>query len=163
MVRFESEFPDLKNPLHLIVFLADCDMEIMMNGMLGFLENSTGRHLHSTIEALRKIGAPIVAGQLQTIHDCMKRHGIAWERLRGDFGSGSENQITSFRELHGAELDAFAAEVGMLARGFSLFHPQSGESPYDALCAHLDGRVAELRNEIDRREAPPDAAPNKAS
>jgi hypothetical protein len=163
LVRVEAGFPDLNNPLHLIVLLVDCDTEIMMNGMLGFLENPTGRHLTATIEALRQIGAPIVAGQFQRVHDCMKRHGVTWERLREDFGSGQENQITSFRKLHGNQLDAFAAEVSTLGRDFSLFHPQSGESPFQALCAYLDGRVAELRKEIDRREATPNAGLNDAS
>ena len=43
LVRDEPSYPDLANPLHLIILLVDCDTEVMMNGMLGFLENMTGR------------------------------------------------------------------------------------------------------------------------
>src|SRR6266516_1196275 len=97
MIRGEADFPDLANPLHLIVLLIDCDTEIMMNGMLGFIENMTGRHLVPTIEALRQIGASAVARQLQAVHDCMTRYGVTWQRLRGEFEGSHEYEITSFR------------------------------------------------------------------
>ena len=160
MVRSESDFPDLANPLHLIVLLIDCDTEIMMNGMLGFLENMTGRHLVPTIEALRQIGVPKVASQLQAVHDCMTRYGVTWQLLRGDLEGGAEYEITTFRKLHGPQLDAFASEVSTLAHGFSLFRPHSDEAPYDALCAYLESRLIELRREIDRREVQSGAGPN---
>ena len=160
MIRSEADFQNLANPLHLIVLLLDCDTEIMMNGMLGFLENMTGRHLLPTIEALRQIGAPAVAGRLQAVHDCMTRYGVTWQQLRGDFEGGQQYEITSFRKLHGSQLDSFASEVSTLGHGFSLFRTESGEAPYEALCTYMEGRLTELRGEIDKRQAQPSATPN---
>src|SRR6267143_7091204 len=90
MVRDETGFPDLANPLHVVVLLVDCDTEVMMNGLLGFLENMTGRHLGTTIEALKTIGVRGVADQLGAVRDCMTRHGVTWQRLRGDFEGSRE-------------------------------------------------------------------------
>jgi hypothetical protein len=154
-VRREVNYPDLTNPLHLTVLLIDCDIEIDMNGMLGFLENSTGRHLRQTAEALRLIGAPRSAALLESIQFCMTKHGVTWERLRGDFVGSTEYEISSFRGLHGEALNPFATEIGNLAGRFSLFNTHySLEDAYSALCSYLDGRVEELRREIDKRKTP---------
>lgn len=159
-VRDEISYPDLTNPLHLIILLIDCDTEIDMNGMLGFLENPTGRHLGRTAAALKLIGAPKSAALLESIESCMTRHAVTWDRLRGDFAGTVEYQITSFRELHGGALDAFAGEVGSLAGHFSLFNTRySLENSYAALCGYLDGRVRELRCEIEKRTRPQPGAP----
>lgn len=101
LIREEAEFPDLDNPLHLIVLLVDCDTEISMNGMLGFLENLSGQHLGKTIEALDTIGAAKSADLFRSVERCMTKHGVTWAKLRGDFEGSTEYQITSFRELHG--------------------------------------------------------------
>jgi hypothetical protein len=164
-VRDEVGYPDLANPLHLLILLIDCDTEIDMNGMLGFLENSTGRHLGRTAEALKLIGAPKSAALLESIESCMTRHAVTWENLRGDFAGAVEYQVTSFRELHGEALDAFVSEVGSLVGHFSLFNTHySLEDSYGALCNYLDGRVEELRREISKRTeaqlgAPPNGGP----
>jgi hypothetical protein len=151
-VRFENDYPDLGNPLHLAVLLIDCDTEIEVNGMLGFLENMTGRYLPKTIEALTIIDARTTAAILQSVQACMAKYGVSWERLRADFEGASEFQVTSFREMHGEELDSFVTEVGELAQGFSIFNPRySAEDAYGALCRHLDARLGELRQEIDKR------------
>jgi hypothetical protein len=161
-VRSEENYPDLTNPLHLATLLIDCDTEVDMNGMLGFLENSTGRHLSRTAEALRLIGAPRSAALLESIQSCMTKHGVTWEGLRGDFAGGAEYQVTSFRELHGEALDAFASEVGGLAGRFSLFNRHYAlEDSYGALCRYLDNRMLELRGEIDKRtRGQPGASPD---
>jgi len=150
-VRYESDFPDLANPFHLLILLIDCDTEIMMNGILGFLENMTGRHLVPTIEALQLIGAFATANQLQQIQDCMTRHGVTWQQLRGDFEGSREFEITSFRKLHGPRLDSFASEARAIGRGFSLFYSSSAESAYELLCSYLQSRLIELQREIAKR------------
>ena len=110
-----------------------------MNGMLGFLENSTGRHLEQTIEALRIIGVPQTSGLLGAVSSCMTRHGVTWERLRDDLEGTKEFQVTSFRELHGEALREFSNEVSAISRGFELFHARdSGEDAYDALRNYLE-------------------------
>ncbi len=152
-VRNEADYPNLSNPLHLAVLLIDCDTEIDMNGMLGFIENSTGQHLNRTAEALKLVGAPKSASLLESVRSCMDRHGVTWQRLRNDFEGTAEYEITSFRELHGEGLDAFTEELDRLVGNFSLFNTlYSPENAYAALCSYLDGRVEELQSEIDRRK-----------
>jgi hypothetical protein len=154
-VRAEPNYPDIENPLHLIVLLVDCDTEVLMQGMLGFLENSTGAHLGATIQALQRIGAQKVAHHLKQVEQCMQKHGVTWERLRGDFEGTTEHQITSFHELHGEQLSAFADDVAEISAGFELFNHDSGEAVYDLLCAHLEPQTTKLCNEIGRRGAQP--------
>jgi hypothetical protein len=152
VIRSETDYPNLSNPLHLVVLLIDCNTEIEMNGVLGFLENMTGQHLPETTEALRVIGSPKCASLFSSIQVCMRRHGVSWEQLRGDFDGATEFQITSFREMHGDRLSPFVKEVGELTRHFSLFNAHdSPEDAYSALCRYLDGRLDELRQEIDKR------------
>jgi hypothetical protein len=152
-IRDEADYPNLNIPLHLVVLLIDCDTEIEMNGILGFLENMTGRYLPQTTEALRLIGAPKCAAIFDSVHASMTRYGVTWERLRGDFEGSTEFQITSFRRLHGEALDSFTAEVGKLVQGFSLFNTlYSPEDAYAALCHYLETRLVELRQEIDKRK-----------
>jgi hypothetical protein len=153
-LRDEADYPNLSNPLHVAVLLIDCDTEISMNGMLGFLENSTGRYLPETTEALKVIGAQKAAAVFQAIQACMVKHGVSWERLRSNFEGTTEFQVTSFRKLHGERLDSFATEVVGLVGHFSLFNTHySPEDAYGALCEYLDGRLDELRQEIDKRRA----------
>ena len=124
-VREECNFPNLDSPLHLAMLLLDCDTEISMNGMLGFLENLTGRHLAPTIEALERIGAPKSAELLRAVQSCMKKHGVTWAKLRGDFEGTVEYQITSFRQLHGESLDAFSKDIYQIVGKFELFNSYS--------------------------------------
>jgi hypothetical protein len=142
----------LGNLLHLAVLLIDCDTEIDMNGMLGFIENSTGQHLDRTAEALTLIGAPKSASLFQSVRSCMDQHGVTWQRLRNDFAGTAEYEISSFRELHGENLNGFAKELDALVGHFSLFNTlYSPEDSYAALCSYLDGRAQELQSEIERR------------
>ena len=151
-VRTETDYPNLKNPLHLIVLLIDCNTEIEINGILGFLENMTGRYLPEINEALQLIGAAKCAAIISSIQTCMAKYGVSWEGLRGDFDDTAEFQITSFSKMHGDQLSPFTTEIDELTHQFSLFDTHySPEDAYRALCSYLDGRLDELRQEIDMR------------
>lgn len=151
-VRDEPDYPDLDNPLHFIVLLVDCDTEITMNGIIGYLENPTGAHLPSVIDALLRIGAGQTAQQFAQIRVCMAQHGVTWECLREDFPGTHEYQITSFRSLHGEELDEFADDVASIATNLNLFNPPTGEPVYDLLCTYLDRDIPLLLQEIKQRD-----------
>jgi hypothetical protein len=151
-VRDEIEFPNLENPFHLVVLLIDCDTEISMNGMLGFLENMTGRHLGKTVEALERIRAPKSAALFRAVQACMKKHEVTWAKLRGDFEGSVEYQITSFQQLHGKSLDVFAHEVSQIVGKFELFNPYSAlEDTFGGLCEYSQDRVDQLHKEIQKR------------
>jgi hypothetical protein len=152
-IRDEPEFPNLDNPLHMIVLLLDCDTEVAMNGVLGFLENLTGRHLGKTIEALERIGAPKSAELLRAVQSCMDKHGVTWARLRGDFEVTDEYQITSFRELHGESLSSFSTEVCQIAGSFQLFNNRSAlEDAYGGLCRYTQNRFNLFQMELHKRK-----------
>ena len=82
-----------------------------MNGILGFLENSTGQFLSLTVEALQQIGAKQVARCLEGIQKIMETHGVTNEKLQDDQSNSTEFQITSFSELHGEELEQMCCEI----------------------------------------------------
>lgn len=151
-VRNEANFPNLDNPLHLTILLLDCDTEIDMNGILGFLENQTGRHLGRTAEALKIIGAAKSSALLDSIASCMKKHAITWEGLREDFAGIVNNEITSFCSLHGDSSSVFTKEIRGLTANFSLFNTHySLEDSYGFLCKYLDTRLDDLQREINKR------------
>jgi hypothetical protein len=153
-IRKEAEYPNLENPLHIVVLLIDCDTEIDMNGILGFLENSTGRYLRETIQALTKIGAPKCAAVFESVKKCMEKHNVTWERLREDFEGTVEYEITSFQRLHGSALDSFTKEVLELTGNFSLFNSlYSPEDAYSAFINYLEGKSKNLKREIEKRNA----------
>lgn len=151
-VRDEATYPNLENPLHVTVLLLDCDTEIDVNGIFGFLENRTGSHLQKTIEALREIGAPKCAEILDSVKKCMDKYSVTWNRLRSDFKSVTEDQISSFRKLHGDTLNGFPCEVSELAGNFSLFNNlRSPEDAYTAFVNYLEGQADKLQAEIVAR------------
>jgi hypothetical protein len=61
-------------PFHVPVLVIDLDTELAMQGILGFLQNSTGHYLDLTIEALDAIGARRTAATMARIHAVLARH-----------------------------------------------------------------------------------------
>jgi hypothetical protein len=147
-VRDLPNYPDLASPLHLVVLLLDADTEIAMQGVLGFLENSTGRHLSATRQALGLIGAVRSADLFAAIESCMRRHRVTWESLRRDFSGTQEFEVTSFSACH-PNLEGFADEVGEMTAGLELFNKHgSTEETYSLLCAYVEPRLAQLDAEL---------------
>jgi len=159
-IRYQQDYPDLENPLHVIFLLCDCDIEIQMNGLLGFLENSTGEHLQATINALSGIGANHAAEDLRRISDCMSRHGITWAGLRADLEDSKEFEITTFAKTHGDRLRPFTEELRSIAPVFVIFAHSSGDPVYDLLCAYIEPRMEHLAEITANEEAQQDAPSN---
>jgi hypothetical protein len=157
-IRYQEDYPDLQNPLHVIFLLTDCNIEIQMNGLLGFLENSTGEHLQATIDALSMIGAHQAAEDLRRISDCVSRHGVTWAGLRADFEGSKEFEITTFAKTHGDTLGPFTEELRSMAPDFDIFPHPSGEPVYDLLCAYIEpqlDRLAEITATTEAQQAAP--------
>lgn len=149
-VRERRGYPSLGSPLDIAILLIDCDTEIAMNGILGFLENSSGAHLDATIHALSAIGASREAAKLAAIQTIMREHGVTWVDLRGDFEGVLEFRISSFSELHGREV--FAKAV-CEADEVSIFQGPKEEDVYRLLCDYLDERLPQFNAEIKSRTA----------
>jgi hypothetical protein len=58
------------------MLVIDFDTEVHMQGILGFLENSTGRYLKETVDALSAIGARRTAATMKGIEEILARHGV---------------------------------------------------------------------------------------
>jgi hypothetical protein len=58
------------------ILIIDLDTEMHMQGIVGFLGNSSGHHLDDTIEALTAIGAQTTAATMRKIAAILARHGI---------------------------------------------------------------------------------------
>ena len=118
-----------------------------MDGILGFLENSTVRYLADTIAALERIAAHDTAAILRTIQKIMADHGVAHERLRADHAHMQEWQITTFAECHGAELSQMADLIGREAEKLYVYdrsRDREGEPVFDLLSGYIEHHRDEL-------------------
>jgi hypothetical protein len=149
-VRRQPSWPNVSNPLHLALLLVDFDTELSMNGILGFLENSTGAFLDQTIDGFRLVGAGQTATTLSEIRDAMQRHSASHNQLRADFEGTSQYQITSFARLH-PDREAFADEVERIAKSLYL-NGQSRESPFLLLEGYLEKHSEEFLSQLGSAE-----------
>ena len=145
-LRRQPSWPTLTNPLHVALLLIDFDTELAMQGILGFLENSTGAYLEQTIDAFRLIGDEHSAATLSQIQIAMRKHAVSHEALRADFEGTSEFQITSFTQLHPGR-DDFADEVGQLAKTLYLYD-RSQTWPLSLLETYLEQHSDEMLSQL---------------
>lgn len=113
-----EELPEL---LKTIIWVIDFDTELSINGILGFLENSSGRYLNATIRTFRLIEATEDACLLEQIE----------KRIEGiDFSSEIElqpSQITTFEQRHRidgeilSEIEALAAQLYLSSEDRNIF------------------------------------------
>jgi hypothetical protein len=119
--ELRDRLADLPAAIRVPMLVLDFDTEVSMQGILGFLENSTGLFLNQTIDAFSEIGAMQTAATLTDVRTIMERHGVTPADLRADFEGTTEYQITSFQELHGDERSAMASEVDDAAGALYLY------------------------------------------
>lgn len=130
--------------LRIPILLIDLDTEVTMNGMLGFLENSTGLYLVDTIDALETISAHRTAGILRTVHKIMGDHCITVGQLREQgFANVRHHQIISFDQAHGPGLSQMADQIEHEAKKLYIY-AAAGEAVFDLLQTYLEGRKGEL-------------------
>lgn len=118
-----AAWPSLKNPLHVALLLIDFDTELTMDGLLGFLENSTGAYLDQTIDAFALVQASQTANTLRRVRDVM-------------------------RALSHKRLD-YLDEIHRIQKSFYVYD-QSLEPPWDLLEIYLEQHADEVLSEIER-------------
>ena len=128
---------EIAEPLRVPILVLDFDTELNMNGMLGFLENSTGLYFPETIEAFDKVGASETVSILRAIERTLERHGVTPSGLRADFAGTEEYQITTFRELHG-DLGTITNDVEEDARRHLYGKAGTGEPVWSLLEAFVE-------------------------
>jgi hypothetical protein len=127
---------EIAEPLRVPILVLDFDTEVCINGMLGFLENSTGLYFPETIEAFDKIGASETVSVLRAIEETLCRHGVTPSRLRAYFAGTQEYQITTFRQLHG-DLGTMPNEVEEDARRLYLYGEPGTCEPVCSVLGYL--------------------------
>ena len=148
--NFHIKKPNIINKIPLvikdIILLIDFDIEVNMNSILGFLENSTGVFLNETIDALDRIGAYEDMKILKNIKDIMKKYNVSIYDLRENVNNGILYEITSFIETHGDEYDEMADEISMEAD--KLYIGDSDRNIFDNLEIYIEKHKKELVTEI---------------
>jgi hypothetical protein len=145
-----DQLKDVGDALRVSILILDFDTEVSINGILGFLENSTGLYLSQTIDAFERIGARETSTILRAVEATMQRHGITPERLRGDFDGTAAFEITSFAKLHG-DLGSFPKDVDFDADRLYL-HARAGEGEpvWKLLEEYVEANRKELLTEVAR-------------
>jgi hypothetical protein len=147
LLELREDLRSVPEVLRVPILIIDFDIEVTMNGILGFLENSTGRYLADTIAALEAIGGNHAAAILRTIRRIMAEHGVTHERLRGDLARLQEFQITTFAEVHGEGLRPMSDAIHEEARKLYLYdsmNDREGERVFDLLEAYIERNKDEL-------------------
>ena len=139
-------FSTLPQVIQDILLMADLDTELSMDGILGFLENSTGLYLAETIAALQRIGAQEDAEVLINISNILARYGIDTQTLRENVNKGNLYDITSFLETHGNQYDAMADEI--IAEAEKLYINTSERNVFDQLEGYIGRNKRKLLNEL---------------
>lgn len=82
------------------VLLIDFDTEMNMNGIMGFLENSTGQFIEETVEVLERIGAVSDATALHNIKKSLDECGLKASILHANVQNLNEYQVSNFHLTH---------------------------------------------------------------
>ena len=137
---------DLPTALRTVVLAIDFDTEVTMQGILGFLENSTGLFLSETITAFEEIGASETARGLSDIRDFMIAEGISAESLRSEVNRLEPWQLTTFENSHPSVGEA--AREQLVALGRKLRFDARAEGAMALLEQYVAAHLEELRIEV---------------
>lgn len=147
-IRDNDIFDNLPIIIKDIILLIDFDTELNMNGILGFLENSTGLYLDDTIEALERIGATEDYEILREIKGIMLRYSLDTKKVRRNVNKGIEYEITNFSRTHGQEYNQMAEEISIAADDLYLYHNE--RNIFKNLMVYVDLNKDNLINEISK-------------
>ncbi|KEQ22775.1 DMP19 family protein [Paenibacillus tyrfis] len=135
-LKDEEIFFKLPALLRDIVLLIDFDTELNMNGILGFLENSAGKYVNETIEALERIGAVHDANALKAIHRILENYNLSTGQLHRDLQDLEPYEINHFRQVHAIADDEFFEEIQHAAEKLTIYSQE--ENMFDHLIAYIE-------------------------
>ena len=134
----------LPEALRNFMLFTDFDTEVIMGGILTFLENSAGAYLPETIETFEAIGARENAIHLTNISNIMKSFGVTHEGLRQGFAGLEEYDITTFEKMHGKELNQFADAIRAAAKSLYLYEDTTREDVYELFERYVERHREEI-------------------
>lgn len=120
-IRDNEIFLRLPTILKDIILIIDFDAELSMNGILDFLENSTGLFLDDTILALERIKAHEDYLVLNKIKDILKKYGVCPYDLRCSVNKSNLYEISSFSTTHDNKYNEMAEEISREAKKLYLY------------------------------------------
>jgi len=135
-IRDVEIFDKLPDVIKDIILVIDFDTELSINGILGFLENSTGLFLEDTIKTLERIGAYEDCEILKNIQSLMLRYGVNTKQLRDDVNYGKQYDITNFSKTHGNTHNDMAYKISEVAEGLYLY--QDGRNIFTNLVKYIN-------------------------
>ena len=141
-IRDDGRISDTSNPLSVIMLLIDYETECSMNGINGYLGNSSGRRLPETIDALRMIGCTDHAEILQNIKTTAATGGMTHEAIQKDRTQLTPFAVTSFAKLHGDKWDEVCDTIHTL-------HDQvDWDTFWPAMTNFVDSHMATIQRQV---------------
>lgn len=132
----EEYFYKIPELIRDIILLINFDTEMVMEGILGFLENSSGAFLNDTIKTLEKIQAEQDYNILNKIRRILDEHNITTSHLRANTNS----------ETHGSEYDVMAENICEISE--KLYISSEDRSIFDNLFMYVDKNKSLLIMEL---------------
>jgi hypothetical protein len=146
-LRDEAIFPKLPRLLLDILLLVEFDMELNMNGVTGFLENSSGKYINETIEVLQRINAYKDADALKTIKKILKDNNLNTELLNDDLQSLNQYEISDFMQTHRITDSEIIDQIENVSENLYLY--QQEENIFDYLINYIETNKQELIRELN--------------
>jgi hypothetical protein len=112
--RDDGRIADTSNPLSVVMLLLDYETECSMNGIIGYLDNSSGQYLSETIDALDTIGCADNAKILKRIRATAGAGGMTSDEIHQDNVDLEPFTVTSFADLHGDQWDDICDRIEAL-------------------------------------------------
>ncbi|KAA8785370.1 arsenate reductase-like glutaredoxin family protein [Paenibacillus sp. 4624] len=140
-----SELPVVLRDIMLII---DLDTELTMNGLTGYLENASGKHLREVIEALIRSGNETDAMILQKVEQLLKEQGITPEQLRENVERLSEHDISTSLQTHGTQIHELLQRVEQEVQQLSF--QADNEEVFDLLYQYVDEHKDKLKQQLEQ-------------
>jgi hypothetical protein len=131
-----------------IILVINLDTELNMQGILGFLENSTGLFLGDTIDTLQRIQAKEDYEILKSIKSILEQNNVSTQDLRNNVDNQMEYSITSFSETHSSKYDAMVSEISEVADKLYLY--DGDRNLFDYLIQYVDINKNDLVGELNK-------------
>jgi hypothetical protein len=131
-----------------IILLINLDTELNMQGIMGFLENSTGLFLDDTIETLQRIQAKDDYEILKAIKFILEQNNISTMDLRNNVNNQMEYSITTFSETHSSKYDDLISEISEVADKLYLY--DDDRNLFDYLIKYVDTSKNNLVEELNK-------------
>ncbi len=103
--RDDGRITDASNPLSVVMLLLDYETECSMNGIIGYLDNSSGRYIAETVDAIHAIGCEEHAKVLGRIQRTAASGGMTSDEIHNNNVDLEPFTVTSFADLHGDQWD----------------------------------------------------------